>query len=180
MIEWISIVKEYFWQRIQIVLLLLSIEPSQRCAESLPTESTAVYCIGKNCNSVFFVWSLCLCPLQLWNSLQRSSAVQCHAIDRTSFEAHKSTIQRPSKPLQTVLTSVPLSVESMPVSSTAVESSSYAVHQAARSTAPPEPHSSQAGVGTSVLHRQGLCLQCNLSVESVPVSLQVWNPHRTL
>ena len=41
---------------------------------------------------------------------------------------------------------------------------------------PQEPFQATTGVGTSVPHWQGLSLQCILSVESVPVPLQVWNP----
>ena len=70
------------------------------------------------------------------------------------------------------------------MSYTAVEPSSFrsAVQYQAGLRDRPIHHTSSAtilaaaGVGTRVVYWQGLYLQCILSVESVPVPLQVWTP----
>ena len=100
---------------------------------------------------------------------------------RSSFPSCRS--QRRSRPQCIALTSVPLSVVPACVLygsgiliGTGPQYSIRLDFAIDRSTAPQEPHSCQAGVGTSVLHRQRLYYRVFLSVESVPVTLQVWNP----
>ena len=126
------------------------------------------------------LYSLPVSLLQLRNSSLQSSAVQfagsAHPIDcRRAPQTSTAACTTATDCIQCSLCK-----KSLPYYTAALLQRDAVQYQAERSTAPQEPHSSQAGVGTSVLHRQGLCLQCNLSVESVPVSLQVWNPHRTL
>ena len=151
----------------------------QRSSFKPQEESAAVY------YSAFCVRHPCLCPLRQWNI--PSSAAQV-VFARRSIDRPSQTV--PQAPLQAtagvkscvfdwqgLYSQCILCEESLPVS-LQLRNSVQSI-TAGAPTAPQEPFQANAGVGTSVAHWQGLYLQCILSVESVPVTLQVWNPHRT-